>query len=420
MIRMKPPRCPLGGVPIRHMMLFGAIPLFMINTAPLLGVSLPVGEPVEAWNARSLSMAGTKVASSAVSDALSANPAGLALSTGEWRVEVSSGFRRSNRVETKEVFDTFDNTVGEATLGTDVNGFYQPVWGGGGRSLVRRGKYTLSLGAGVGPVYDFGSGHRREYRDDFYVKFKTDEYNTSGMIYDYAGVVSGGVADRAGLGVGYHHLRGSPETTRRLLFEDPTIPDTISTTRSTLSGSSVSVGAFVRTGFRLTWGGFYRSGSTLKGDFESAVNGASTSSTTRQVTYPSSYGVGVSYIPSNEIPSVFSLDVLWRNWSEYSDDQNDTLHLHDIVEYRLGVQHEMLDHLLVRFGFAYLPWQLNRDIALAQVSAGAGYLRGPLDVSIGAEMGKRTYKNTLIGDTIEPLTVDETQLRLLLTVSRTF
>jgi hypothetical protein len=80
----------------------------------------------------------------------------------------------------------------------------------------------------------------------------------------------------------------------------------------------------------------------------------------------------------------------------------------------------MIDRLLVRAGFAYLPWQMSKDISQAQVSLGVGYDPGPLKVDIGAELGKRTYKNTLLGETAEPLTVDETHLNILLTLSRSF
>jgi hypothetical protein len=393
------------------------LPLAVCTAA---GLSFPIVERVAALNARSLAMGGTSVTSPLLSDALSCNPGLLARCGEGLSLEATSGFRRLNQVDTKEVFDSFDNTVGEATLGTNVNGYYRPLWGGvSWRAPLREG-YGVIAALGVFPEYDFGYGHRREYRDESYILVKTVESEAVGVLHDFAGALALSYGTRAAAGVGYHYLKGSPRMTRRLTFEDPTITDTISSWTSELAGGGVAAGAYLRTGFRLLWGAFYRGSTSLSGDFESSVGGVASPAVNREITVPSSFGLGVSYIPSNEIPSLFSLEVIWRNWSEYDDNLVDSLNLHDVVEYRLGVEHEMIDRLLVRAGFAYLPWQMSKDISQAQVSLGVGYDPGPLKVDIGAELGKRTYKNTLLGETAEPLTVDETHLNILLTLSRSF
>ncbi|MEW6685051.1 MAG: hypothetical protein AB1393_02440 [Candidatus Edwardsbacteria bacterium] len=147
----------------------------------------------------------------------------------------------------------------------------------------------------------------------------------------------------------------------------------------------------------------------------------------KEYTYPASLGLGFEYRPRNEIPVRISLEWIQNLWSKFKDSRIEDLRFKNTNEFHLGVEHffsvggqnfEPL-HLPLRFGFAYIPSYLNRDINQVLVSLGAGYELFGGWLNLGVAYGRRTYKNTEVCPSSDPLTIDESLIKVIVTISRT-
>lgn len=386
--------------------------LVVCGAVGAFGYTLPgvraYGDPVSGQTARSLAMGGTGIAAEPGIGRLFANPALLAFSESR-RIEASLGIARPGEVRTQEVFDSFDNTVGEATLAANTHYYVRPsLWG----VLRPFGRVTLAVGGRE--RLDFDYEYHQEIRDNFYYRLGSHDLEVRGALYEWS--LGMGLRPTPSLGFGLTMSGFRGEARWRWQRTDPSV-DTTETSSVGLSGWDVTVGGAAKLGERFVLGVLARTG----GDVEwSAASGAVGDMT---VAYPPSVGAGIEFTAANRFPALLCWDVLYTPWSNLTIDGEDA-ELDDVWELRFGIEHEMADGLLVRAGFRWEPSYVNGEIAQAALGTGLGWKMGDFGIDLASELGRRGYRSGEImasdTDFPEPVEVEETLVRLAATVWREF
>ncbi len=342
------------------------------------------GDPIQAVDARTLGMGGTSVASEKSPLALFTNPAALPPDT---EIRLGTGLVRSGEMVSGPVFDEFDNTVGDAVFSDDWHIFLKPSCGAAAYSWGQ-----LTVGLGVCPRYDFTYRHELNMRDDFWVKTAVVQYESKGDIVAYTGGLAYRPTSYLSLGVASSILRGAVRFDKQTDYIDPALGDEWEWSDQDFEGFGTSFGILVQPNYMFSLGLAVESQIGLEGDYQRICGITKTTLDSldgREITYPLKTSMGVAYRPSNQLPVRVAADVIYTRWSDFSDTAYDGLVLDDVWEYRVGVEHRMPDEFMVRFGFGWIPWYMNREVAAALVTLGAGYDFGPMNVDVGAELVRR-------------------------------
>jgi|GEM_PF-702021 len=383
-----------------------------LSAAGASGYTLPgvrsFGDPVSGQGARSMAMGGTGIAADPGLGRLFVNPALLGFAR-RGRIEASLGVARPGEVRTQEVFDSFDNTVGEATLAANTSYYIRPaLWG----VMQPLGRFVVA--AGGRERYDFDYDFHQEIRDNFYYRLGSRDLVVRGGLYEWSLGVGMCPSASVGLGAAVNLLRGDAEW--RWEVEDSSV-DTTETSSANLDGWDVTVGAAARIGERVVLGLMARRGAEVGWEAESGSIDDAT------VDYPPLLGAGLEVTPANQFPAILSWDVLYIPWSDLTVDGEEA-DLDDVWEVRFGVEHEMTDGLLVRIGFRWEPSYVNEEIAQAVVATGLGWEVKGFGIDLATELGRRGYRSSEVTasdvDFPEPVEVEETLVRLAATVWREF
>jgi hypothetical protein len=141
--------------------------------------------------------------------------------------------------------------------------------------------------------------------------------------------------------------------------------------------------------------------------------------------YPWCVRAGLAFRPRNELPTVFTLELEYRPWSEMRDGTlaDTTPILNDATDIKMGVEHIFHNGMPLRFGFRYIPSYADRDAAVTAFTAGTGARVGNGRLNASLELAKTSsmlphqfpYPENYFGDAFvaDPLArVDDTRFRL--------
>ena len=95
--------------------------------------------------------------------------------------------------------------------------------------------------------------------------------------------------------------------------------------------------------------------------------------------------------PRNAPRTVFTLDLVFSNWSDLEDTRSvpdEFVYLRDTLDYRFAIQHTFYNGVPVWFGFRHLNNYANREANADYFSAGMGmpFVKGLIQFSV--EIGK--------------------------------
>lgn len=348
-------------------------------------------------------------------DPILTNPALLAESPQSIQAQITGSVGWLQEKRTREVFDSYDNSVG---LNTDLlHSHYNYDL----RSLslgyvFKPGEMALGVGLGYCREYSFDYDYLLEKRDAFYYTTEIRTISGKGNISRLTGSVSLKPLSFISFGLGLSRLSGEPRVTTEYSYTDPTQTNYRQAFSCQLEGNRLEAGVWGRIANRIRLGLSAHTKSKLTGTWHAELNGA-ISDTNRRITYPAEYAFGLAYLPANEFPASVLIEYRYTPWQRLSDNLNPDHRLTAVNRYSLGIEHLVANSLPLRFGISYANSYLNRGIGLAQASLGTTIPAGPVALGIGASFGRRSYNLGQAYSTSDATTVTESLAEILLTVS---
>ncbi len=370
------------------------------------------GETVRDYNSSGL---GLISAPAGPGDPVLSNPALLATKSSLW-YQVSGRISWRQEKRTREVFDSYSNSVG---LNTDLlhsQFLYQPHSLSAGYSFRTAGGLRFGAGLGLAREYSFDYSYRREIRDAFYYLTEIRDSTGLGQIIRSTLILSGQPLARLSLGLGISRLQGHQELRQSNTSYDPATPSTSSSYTRRFSGSRFDIGLWALPFNRLSLSLTVRTPAELSGKAWGRT-GQAYFDTNSSLTYPASYTFGLCYYPANDIPASVSFEYSYTPWQRLKDNLNPEHRLQPVNAFGLAVEHRFAFGLPVRFGLSYANSYLSRGLGLARAGLGTQVSTGPASVSLAANIGRRSYNLGQALGSDNATTVTESMAELLLTVS---
>ncbi len=289
----------------------------------------------------------------------------LAKSIGKMTIGLSYNFGFLQERRTKQVFDQFDNSLGELayaenlfTRGNIGNiDFLYPL------------KY-MNIGVNLRPQYIYDYYFYREFRDDFYAKVGEEELKVTGMTYNASVMLGKEFSNMFGVGAGLNYYFGS----RKFNYHDSILNGTPvdAETTGSHSGIGFTVGISAMPIDRLLIHFNYQSGTNLK-NWENSISKK----------YPADYNLSVSYLAAGEIPTKLGLSMQYTDWKVLDSVFQKTL------EVGLGIEHTLFNSVALRYGFRFEPSFAPPVVHQGLVSIGWGFMIGNVQVDVGADVKRR-------------------------------
>jgi hypothetical protein len=330
-----------------------------------------------------------------------ANPALGALKTGltatfslnaDWKREVRS----------REVFDSYSNSVGMNTESVNLNGYVYPsvmsvnyAFNAFGNSEHESPVISFSLAAAS--ECDYTYDYKKEVRDVFFMLTETDLVESRGRIAGYTGGAAARLLPFLSFGLSGTVLAGSHTIEYSRLYEDPAAADSVTTFSEDVTGTRLNAGLWAGVGNRLALAAVYNSSRDFKGD------------------NPDQLVLGINYSPASIIPASLAVEYGHFFWDKASRPLNDSLELYGVNTYSLGITHKIKYRLPLSFGVSFANSYFNSGIGFAQAGLGTELSFRRFNTQVGFTLGRRSFNLGQALGTSDPVTVSELETRLMLT-----
>jgi hypothetical protein len=305
------------------------------------------------------------------------------------------------------VHDSFDAVMGYNTYAANSN-LYHDFAGAITTGRLARA-FDLCLGFAIVPVYDFRYDYAEEIRDRNSSSSPPDRLiannyiEGSGLVRSASFGIGRAVGRGFSLGLAVDYLFGERDLEARVAFADPVkIPwesDSPETSNifeaKDLGGARLALGAAYAAGKRVEIAATYKSGVDLDAAVSSLVGGPVGLITDpgSKVECPATVGLGVSFRPRNQLPTVIEGNVVLTRWSEVSDPTGIGPDPDDTYEWHIGVEHVFYNGRPLRFGFLYRPSPRDKETGESAVTAGTGLAVADFDIDLAARIGWREYRS---------------------------
>jgi hypothetical protein len=303
---------------------------------------------------------------------------------------------------TRTLYDSYDNAVGELAVADNstTSGLLGPI-----AASYPLGE--LALGLGVIPSRDYSYHFRQEYRDDFYQLIGTKELDMSGQVTRFGLTGAYDIANVLGIGFGFNLLTGVQTLDSAIAGSLP-----VQRIRQTLpTALAVNLGLLAHFTPALRIGLTVQPATLAAPGF---LAGGSDSSAT-QLAEPLTVKLGANYLAAAQVPTGVHLQLGYYAWPGL-----DTL-LSPTLDLRAGVEHRLLDNLLLRYGFGLLPSPVNPGVQEGLVSLGLGLETDLAHIDLGSSLRRRTFgSDFLVPSPTVDLKTYQTSLVIGVAVSRTF
>ncbi len=316
------------------------------------------------------------------------NPASIGLS-GEMLVNFGGLLYAGTEKRGLRVYDSYGNNIGISTIA--VNRITEP--GFAPASLVIPLAF-IRLGARYYQIYDFNYRYYYDYRDDFYQIIKTvDDYYSGSLkslsplaCFNYKGF---------SFGVEQRFVYGDIKSEQKIIF--PQDEDSIVNRSYKFSGSSARAGVLFVPSDHYGFGYCYTH----------RLNVADANNT---MVFPASHVLGCFYRPPQRVPTKFMVEIDYQLWDE------------PILIYKFGVEHTILYHYVLRYGFCLFPDHAQTAIWTTNITFGFGIKLKNYHFDAGFAYGKRDYKNSDFGglEIGETYIFDETHNHFLISIGFKF
>jgi len=385
-----------------------------------------LGSPVGSGSAVSLGMGDCSFMDVSATGILE-NPALLGIAENGLQVEFSAGMDLSVEKRTRLVYDQFESSIGESEIAFNKGMSFFP----GGAALAVRGieglPESLAFAAGYRVPGVFGYSYERTVRDASYVKTGQEELDISGMLNEFDLAVSFIPSDVFSFGLGGGYITGSRDVTWEVKHVDTTLDSTRSHRRESLSGI-VTRGSllfipdrrvFVSAAFEYPMS--FSISPEMDGD---SLSWNVLSDTDYDLDMPVTIRLGSLYIPGNSLKSRFTGEFYWSSDAslEY---EGENLGLMNSWGINAGVENTLPGGPVARFGFGYSRSPISSALDRMSFTAGMGFSVGEWNLDLGACFSPDRWRQTditglpsfIMGDS---LTVEETDTRVMLSISRVF
>jgi hypothetical protein len=338
--------------------------IFIVLSVMFVQASIPTdwyyGRRINFIDAQSVALAGINLFKPSV---YFNNPLGKELGKPQLGFSYNMGFLQERR--TVEVYDQFDNTVGEYAIAENLF-----TRGNIGNISFLLPLKFLNVSASLRPQYTFDYYFYREFRDNFYAKVGEEELKVTGAVYNASAMVGHEFLNKFGVGAGFNYYFGS----RKYTYHDSIINGThiSAETTGTPSGIGFTVGFSAMPIDRLLINLVYQSRTKLS-KWENDLS----------MKYPESYRLEASYLAAGDIPTKVGVSFQYTNWKVFQSIYDTPL------EIGLGVEHMMLNTVALRYGFRFEPSFVPPIVHQGLISLGFGFMAGNVKIDIGMDIKRR-------------------------------
>jgi len=326
------------------------------------------------------------------------NPAGLA---GAAVPRLDLGLNASHHEEDRfqPLYDSFESLVDDVAIASNQNTW----WGYGfaGALPLIAAPLPVSVGVSLADRYPFAYRFEEELRDPDVFSDPRDRileerlYEVTGTLRQLSLGLGAGLFDWLDAGVSLHYAFG--ERTERKTVRDNALGDGDQSYDDQddwdLSGTNLSIGLQAQPHQRVRLGLAYETRLTVDGDHASSAFAAGDSAATvltgeESLRYPAYWRFGGAFYPRSDPRTVFSVDVIYADWSELEDSRwgadGDRPFLQEVWDVRLGLQHTFYNGTDLRFGFRRYDSYADPEGGNSVFGAGVGFpvLAGQLSVSL--------------------------------------
>ncbi len=269
---------------------------------------------------------------------------------------------------TKQVYDNFDNAIGELA-------FVENLFTSGrlGNISVLYPWQYANIGLNVRPQYNYEYFFEREFRDDFYTKIGNQEIKILGTVYNASLMFGKEFLEKFGVGAGVNYYFGSRKYSFDSIMNNV---ETIAETTGSPSGIGFTAGISAMPIEQLL----------IHFDFQSGVNLKKWLNET-SIKYPTIYNLSIAYLAAGEIPTKIGVDAKYSDWKIIDSTYQST------VEIGLGVEHTMFNSVALRYGFRFEPSFVPPVVHQGAVYLGWGFAVGNVTIDIGASIKRRIIGN---------------------------
>ena len=338
------------------------------------------GNRISTLDTRSFSMGGSGTYNGLRPFAITTNPANLTLIKKMLAAQATLNLTRAQEDRAVPLYNSFDAYLDDAVIASNANTYDD--YAGVALGTLPIGNMRVGLGVYNKPLISFDGNFTEQIRNnrgtdnDTYPELVAiNSIENTGLLNQMGGVGSFGIqlspVIDLNVGVDFSLLSGDIEQMKSIRWSQWAIdtvgagvlPDSTYTNEFSLDGSQLKAGLAMQIGPRLGIGATYTMKSTLDRSGTSraqkdAYLGHAVAD--ELVTYdddyilPSEIRIGFSYQPRNVVRTWFNMDIERVQWTELSDQYEDTYNLY------VGVEHHIENRIPFRFGFqAVNSWRLE-------------------------------------------------------------
>lgn len=321
--------------------------------------------------------------------------------------ELSADLTWTSEKRTKELYDQFENTIGEISVADNMftNTKLGPV--AAVYPMSAFGGARVSFGLGYEPVIDYNYYFTKELRDDFYQLIGDYEIKTTGQTQGINFATGVNLNKLLSIGAGLFYSFGS----RGLFLRDTSTQDTWQQINSLdVNNLHFNFGAVSSLGERFKLGLDYQSRGRDQWTYtvipEEPI----------KQHWSNSLGIGTSYAFPGEIPTNAQAEIRYTFWTK----QDTTLPYANNLAIRVGIEHIMFNGVSLRYGFGVIPSSIKLIQPSVLVSLGLGFDVQSVKIDIGGNLKRRTLTSENFYYPIDEERVYQTFGDVVLSVSKSF
>jgi len=355
------------------------------------------------------------------------NPSLLGISEDGLQVEMSAGVDFFVEKRTRLVYDQFESSIGESEIAFNKSLSFFP----GGAALAIRGidgfpeSLAFAVGWRVPSVY--GYSYERTIRDASYVKTGEERLDITGLKNEFDLAVAFVPSDVFSFGLAGGYITGSRDVTWDVSYIDPALDSTWSHRRESISGIVTRGSMLFIPDRRVFLSAAVEYPMPLSVSPEADGDPAAwnvLSDDDYDIDMPMSLRLGSMYVPGNRLRSRFTGEFYWSADGSL-EFEGANLGLKNSWGIRAGVENTLPGGPIARFGFGYSRSPISSALDRMSFTAGMGFSAGEWNIDLGAVFSPDRWRQTEItglpsfapGDS---LTVEETDTRILVSISRLF
>ncbi len=360
------------------------------------------GSPTVTLGAEIDAMAGTSAAYYRGGLSARLNPAMLSAERDN-RLDGALALYQDHEDRFQPLWDSFGSYVTDTAIASQRNHYFDSGFG-----AAFRASDGLAVGLSLGTLYDFTYDFSEEVRDPDPQSDPRDQileersWRSDGRLRVLTlGFAMNTPDETVSLGIAGNYAFGNRHLETNQRFFQGTNPSTQSDGEHWLEGGNAVVGLRVKASPRVEIGVAWESPLDVSGEAKTVDTSydpiadtwsEEATAANASINYGQRYRAGFTLYPRSDPRTIFTVDMLFAEWSELEDSrigpEDAPLRLEDTLDLRIGVEHRFYNGVPLRFGFRRLDSYSDREAGATFFTTGIGvpWERGLFHVS--AELSK--------------------------------